>query len=93
MVFLRLSLGIFRLFSKLCKVFEGQGLTHREPALDEKDFERYVKSLSPLMVAGRDVLWVLGGRTETNRPKLKRVLVRNQFKMVEFYLCYSIKKR
>ena len=47
----------------------GQGLTHREPALDEQDFERYVKSLFPLMVAGRDVLWVLGGRTDTNRGK------------------------
>ena len=40
-----------------------------EPALDEQDFERYVKSLFPLMVAGRDVLWVLGGRTDTNRGK------------------------
>jgi hypothetical protein len=55
--------------ARLCHVFEGQGLTHREPALDEQDFERYVKSLFPLMVAGRDVLWVLGGRTDTNRGK------------------------
>ena len=47
----------------------GQGLTHREPALDEDDFERYVKSRFPLMLPGRDVLWVLGGRTDTNRGK------------------------
>ena len=47
--------------SRLCHVFEGQGLTRREPALDEADFERYVKSIVPLMAMGRDVLWVPGG--------------------------------
>ena len=46
--------------ARLCQVFEGQGLTHREPALDEQDFERYVKSILPLMLPQRDVLWVLG---------------------------------
>ena len=30
--------------ARLCGIFEGQGLTHREPAMDEADFERYVKS-------------------------------------------------
>ena len=63
--------------AKLCSIFEGQGLTHREPALDTDDFDRYVKSLVPLMVAGRDVLWVLGGRTESNIPKLKKIQTQN----------------
>ena len=72
--------------ARLCHVFEGQGLTHREPALDEQDFERYVKSLFPLMVAGRDVLWVLGGRTDTNRGKLKRIRTKNHLKMQLFHL-------
>ena len=58
--------------ARLCSIFEGQGLTHREPALDEEDFERYVKSIFPLMVAARDVLWVLVGRTDTNRSKVKK---------------------
>ena len=54
--------------SRLCNVFEGQGLTHREPAVDEADFERYVKSILPLMAMGRDVLWVMGGAlTRTGR--------------------------
>ena len=48
------------------------GLTHREPLLDEPDFERFVQAIEPLMKAGRDVLWVLAGRTESNIPKLKK---------------------
>ena len=76
----------------MCAVFEGQGLTHREPVLDEGDFDRYVQSLEPLMVAGRDVLWVLGGRTETNRLKLKRILSKHKLKMQIFHLCYNTKQ-
>jgi len=78
--------------ARLCNVFEGQGLTHREPALDEQDFERYVKSLSPLMVPGRDVLWVLGGRTDTNDRKIKRILGRHFIKSHAFHLCYNTKQ-
>ena len=78
--------------ARLCTVFEGQGLTHREPALDEGDFERYVQSLEPLMVIGRDVMWVLAGRTETNRVKLKRILAKNHLRMQTFHLCYNTKQ-
>ena len=74
------------------KVFEGVGLTHREPALDEPDFERYVKSLAPLMLPGRDVLWVLAGRTEANRPKLKRILGKNNMHVQVFHLSYNTKQ-
>ena len=73
----------------MCAAFEGQGLTHREPAVDELDFERYVKSLSPLMHPGRDVLWVLGGRTDTNDRKIKRILARNFISAQAFHLCYN----
>ena len=55
----------------LCKLFTGESLTHREPALDENDFERYLKSLFPLMLPERDVLWVLACRTDTNAKKNK----------------------
>ena len=78
--------------ARLCAVFEGQGLTHREPVLDESDFERYVLSLEPLMVPGRDVLWVLGGRTETNRLKLKRLLSKHKLRTQIFHLCYNTKQ-
>ena len=54
--------------------------------LDEHDFERFVISLEPLMVPGRDVLWVLGGRTETNRLKLKRILGKHKLKEKTFHL-------
>ena len=78
--------------ARLCSVFEGQGLTHREPVLDEDDFDRYLHSLEPLMQAGRDVLWVLSGRTEANRAKLKRILVKHRFKHQIFHLCYNTKQ-
>ena len=78
--------------AKLCTVFEGQGLTHREPALDEADFERYVMSLEPLMASGRDVLWVLGGRTDTHITKLKRILAKTLMQMQVFHLCYNTKQ-
>ena len=70
----------------------GQGLTHREPALDEQDFERHVKSFYPLILPGRDVLWVLGGRTDTNRGKLVRIMAKNNLKMQVFHLCYNTKQ-
>ena len=78
--------------ARVCSVFEGQGLTHREPVLDEDDFERYLQSLEPMMTANRDVLWVLGGRTETNRPKLKRLLSKHKLKQQAFHLCYNTKQ-
>ena len=78
--------------AKLCGIFEGAGLTHREPALDEEDFERYVKSFAPLAQHGRDILWVLGGRTHTNNGKLRRILTKNGFMFREFHLCYNAKQ-
>jgi hypothetical protein len=76
----------------LCTTFEGNGLTHREPALDEVDFDRYVKSFSPLVQDGRDVLWVLGGRTESNVPKIKKILTQANFNFQSFHLCYNTKQ-
>ena len=74
-------------------MFEGECLTHREPALHEADFERYAKSLYPLMVAGRDVLWVLRGRTDTNRTKSTRILLRKSHFVVQvFHPCYNTKQ-
>ena len=66
-------------------------LTLREPALVEQDFERYVKSMFPLMLPGRDVMWVLGGRTDTNRAKVPKILAKNGFNHRMFHLCYNTK--
>ena len=51
------------------KIFPGH---HREPLLDEADFERFVQAFDSLMQAGRDVLWVLVGRTDSSIPKVKK---------------------
>ena len=48
-------------------------LRYREPLVDEKDFDRFVSTVGPLMRPGRDVLWVLCGRTLSNHQKLKKM--------------------
>ena len=78
--------------ARMCNIYEGTGLTHVEPALDEADFERYVKACWPLLEIGRDVMWVLGGRTDSNRVKIKRILAKNFFLFQVFHLCYNTKQ-
>ena len=68
------------------------GLTHREPLVDEVDFERFVQTIEGLMQAGRDVLWVLAGRTDSNVPKIRKVLVKYGFNIEVFYLVYNTKQ-
>ncbi len=68
------------------------GLTHREPLLDEVDFERFVATVDPLMKAGRDVLWVLAGRTDSNLAKVKHLLKKYGMKYEVFYLCYNTRQ-
>ncbi len=66
------------------------GLTYREPLLDDTEFERFVATVEPLMHAGRDVLWVLAGRTDSNLPKVKNMLLaRCKMNIEVFYLCYT----
>ena len=67
------------------------GLTHREPLLDATDFERFVATVDPLLKPGRDVVWVLAGRTESNLPKIKKILLRFKMTVDVFYLCYNTK--
>ena len=68
------------------------GLTHREPLIDETDFERFVETVKPLLRASRDVLWVMAGRTDSNLPKIKKVLRKAGFKYDCFFLCYNTKQ-
>ena len=56
--------------AKLCNIYEGENLMHREP---EDDFERYLNAVDPLLHPDRDVVWVLCGRTESNINKLRKV--------------------
>ena len=67
-------------------------LTHREPLLDEVDFERFVQAIDPLMQAGRDVLWVLAGRTDSSVPKIRKIVAQYGFNIEAFYLVYNTKQ-
>ena len=78
--------------AKLCNVFHGEGLTHRELVVDEADFARFVATVEPLLQPGRDVMWVLTGRTESNLPKIRKVLAHHKMHAEVFYLCYSAKQ-
>jgi hypothetical protein len=44
------------------------------------------------MKPGRDVLWVLAGRTDSNLPKLQKILAKRRMRFVVFYLCYDTKQ-
>ena len=79
-------------FERVVRTLFVAGLTHREPLLDEGDFLRFVSTVEPLMKAGRDVMWVLVGRTESNLPKVKKVLAKFKFTVEAFYLCYNTKQ-
>ena len=84
----------------MCNVFEGEGLLHREPILDQADLERFLATVVPLMRSGRDLIWVLAGRTESNLGKLRKILanagsagslVGDKLLGEVFYLCYNAK--
>ncbi len=79
-------------FERVARTFFFPGLTHREAVLDEDDFLRFVSTVEPLMKAGRDVMWVLVGRTESNLPRLKKVLAKFKLTVEAFYLCYNTKQ-
>ena len=78
--------------AKLCNVYHGEGLTHREPVIDEADFSRFVATIEPLLQPNRDVLWVMAGRTESNLPKIRKVLAKHKMHAEVFYLCYNAKQ-
>ena len=73
-------------------VLNVRGLTHREPLVDEVDFERFVRAIEGLMQAGRDVLWVLAGRTDSSIPQIKGLLAKFKSNIGVFYLCYNAKQ-
>ena len=78
--------------AKLCNIYEGEGLTHREPLLDEDDFLRFLQAVDPLLHPGRDVLWILCGRTESNLGKLRKIVAKFRFHVEVFYFCYNTKQ-
>ncbi len=57
--------------------------------LFKADFERFVATVEPLMHAGRDVLWVLVGRTDSNLPRVKTILAKCKMNTEVFYSCYN----
>ena len=60
--------------ARLCRIFEGQELTHRELVLDSEDVERFLATVVPLMRPGRDLVWISLGRVDSNLGKLNRIL-------------------
>eukprot|EP00959_Pyramimonas_sp_CCMP1952_P410524 8603177-Pyramimonas_sp.AAC.1 len=44
------------------------------------------------MVHGRDVCWVLTGRTQSNLPKTTKILSKNGYSFLQFHLCYNLKQ-
>ena len=77
--------------ARLCNVFQGEGLTHREPLVDEKDFEKFTATVDGLLKAGRDCFWVLIGRVESNEAKIAKILKKYRFKKIKFILNYNTK--
>ena len=87
--------------ARLCSIFEGESLSHREPVLDTEDVERFLATVVPLMRAGRDVTWILAGRTESNVSKLRKIIahaggkdskIPDKLHSDTFYLCYNAKQ-
>ena len=87
--------------ARLCSVFEGEGLLHREPMLDQPDLERFLATVVPMMRAGRDFCWIMAGRTESNIGKIKKTLhhagtansaIAERLYHEVFYLTYNIKQ-
>ena len=65
---------------------------HREPILDEPDLERFIQTVEPLMRSGRDIMWILAGRTDSNLPKLTKLLNQHKLNYEVFHLCYNTKQ-
>ncbi len=59
--------------------------------VDEGDFERFVASVDPRLKAGSDVFWVLAGRTDSNLPKLEKILQKYRMRIEVHFLCYNTK--
>ena len=73
---------------------------HREPCLHSDDVELFLATVVPLLKPGRDLIWILAGRTESNLTKLKRILdhsvrkdakIKSRLHHENFYDCYNAK--
>lgn len=67
-------------------------LTAREPLVNEVQFERFVKTSTQLMSPGRDIMWVLCGRAESNVGKIKKILTAHNLKWRTFFFVYNAKQ-
>ena len=65
---------------------------HREPLADTDDLDIYLATLNQLLRPGRDSVWILAGRTESNIPKIRKLLKKYRFHFETFYLCYNTKQ-
>ena len=72
-------------------LYDGDNLTHREPLVDTVDLERVVNLAESMMQPVRDVMWILAGRTDSNLPKIKKLLHKYNLKNETYYLIYNTK--
>ena len=84
--------------AKMCAVYQGETLQHREPVIDVIDLERFLATVAELMKSGRDVAWIMAGRTESNLPKLRKILttagsthskINHKLNFDVFHMCYN----
>ena len=54
--------------------------------------ELYLCVIRPLLQPGRDSVWIMAGRVESNIPKIKKALAKGNFHFETFYLCYNTKQ-
>ena len=71
--------------ARLVNVFDRESLTHQEPFFDKDDLERFISLAEPMLTPGHkkergvddqvgDVMWILTGRTDSNVPRIKKLL-------------------
>ena len=80
--------------AKLCAAEEGRGLLQREPLLDSDDLDTFLATVIPtnLVKPGRDSIWIMAGRTESNVQKIKKLVTKYHLHYEIFTFLYSTKQ-
>ena len=69
------------------------GLLQREPLLDSDDLHLPATVIPTSIVKpGRDSIWIMAGRTESNVPKVKKLLAKYHIHYEQFTFLYNTKQ-
>ncbi len=77
--------------ARLCDVFVGEGLSQREPCVDEEDLQAFCTTMNNIMKANTDVCWILGGRIESNTKIIRDTINKQGWKSKEFVMITDYK--